>query len=583
MLIAMIQCNSVPGDVAGNAAMILEMVRKAKGAVLCVTPEMALCGPKPGEYLQMQDFARGCRKALENLAASLADGPALLLGAPAPSLSRPCTFSNAAILLHKGEVHVVSRKARPRLRCHAQPDTQALPWDDAVSCGILSLDGWRLGVVAGEDAAMRAQAFWRQPPQGAPDPLGDLTRRGVDAIIHLTAAPFRPGAQEEAERILSHVAAREHVHLVSVNLVGGDGPTIYSGQSLALDPAGRLLARGRAFAPDVVLVDTSADDEEASSGRLGELAVNTIALPCSSAEEGIWRALVLGTGDFVHKSGASKVLLGLSGGMDSALVACISAEALGAENVMGVLMPSPHSSLASVKDAEELAQRLGIPTLTVPIAGIMEAFSLALAPGLEHFPAWPGDVTLENLQARIRGVILASLANRAQALVLNTGNKSETAMGYCTLYGDTVGALSVIGDIAKTQVYALGRWFNAMKGREIIPEAIFTKEPSAELRPGQKDTDTLPPYDLLDPLIEHLLAPGISHQASGLHCGGEEAADRKAPAGEQGETSLAREVRKRLFASEFKRRQGPPALRVSGVPFGQGGWEIPTVGRYRMP
>lgn len=580
MKIAMIQCDSVPGDIAGNAALILEEARKARGAALCVTPELALSGPEPGEYLHARDFARGLRTALDSLAGALADGPALLVGAPAPSLSRPGGYANAAVLLHAGRLQVVSRKVRPNLRRHGQPGADALPWDDGVSCGIVSLEGWRLGVVVCEDAAMRAEAFWRQPPPGAPDPLGDLTRRGVDAIIHMTAAPYRPRAQEEAERVLSHVAAREHVHLVSVNLVGGDGPTVYSGQSVAFDPAGRLLARARAFAPDLVLVDTAAEARPDADGRDAATAeglpVNPVAPACTGVEESRWRALTLGTRDYVRKSGASRVLLGLSGGMDSALVAAVAAEALGPENVTGVLMPSPHTSRASVEDAEELARNLGIATLTVPIADLMEAFATALAPGLERFPAWPGDVTAENLQARIRGTILASLANRARALVLNTGNKSEVAMGYCTLYGDAVGALAVIGDLTKTEVYALGRWLNAWKGRELIPESIFVKAPSAELRPGQKDTDSLPPYDELDPLLERLLGGCGADAKEG------EGAER-AEAGDAEEATLADEVRRRLFASEFKRRQLPPALRVSGVPFGQDGWQAPVTGRYRMP
>ena len=580
MKIAMIQCDSVPGDVAGNAALILEQARKARAAALCVTPELALCGPQPGEYLHARDFARGVRRALESLAAALANGPALLVGAPAPSLSRPGGFANAAVLLHAGRLQVVSRKVRPSERRHGLPGIEALPWDDGVSCGILSLTGWRLGVVVCEDAAMRADAFWRQPPPGASDPLGDLTRRGVDAIIHMTAAPYRPHAQEEAERVLAHVAAREHVHLVSVNLVGGDGATVYSGQSVAFDPAGRLLARAAAFAPDLVLVDTAADAREpaddGASADAGGLPVNPVAPSCAGVEESCWSALTLGSRDYVRKSGASRVILGRSGGMDSALVACVAAEALGPENVTGVLMPSPHTSRASVEDAEELACNLGIPTLTVPIAGLMDAFAAALAPGLARFPAWPGDVTLENLQARIRGTILTSLANRARALVLNTGNKSEVAMGYCTLYGDAVGALAVIGDLTKTRVYALGRWLNAWTGRELIPESVFVKAPSAELRPGQKDTDSLPPYDELDPLLERLLSPPLPAPD------GESAASAKdAPGGAP--AGLEAEVRRRLFGAEFKRRQLPPALRVSGVPFGQDGWQAPTAGRYRMP
>ncbi|MEG6592419.1 NAD(+) synthase, partial [Desulfovibrio sp. 1188_IL3213] len=284
---------------------------------------------------------------------------------------------------------------------------------------------------------------------------------------------------------------------------------------------------------------------------------------CACAEESLWHALTLGTRDFVRKCGAEKVIVGLSGGMDSSLVCCLAVEALGAENVTGVLMPSPYSSKGSVSDAHQLAQNLGVRTVTLPIESVMKVFEQALAPGLELFESRPGDTTFENLQARIRGVFLSSLANRAGALVLNTGNKSEAAMGYSTLYGDTVGALAVIGDLTKTQTYAVARWYNDYRQAEIIPQQVFDKAPSAELRPGQKDEDSLPPYGQLDPMLEELLQPGASSAAANI-------------------SPLRLEVRNKLFAAEFKRRQEPLALFVSRVPFGAG-WQAPVAGRYRLP
>lgn len=604
MKIAMLQCDSVAGDVAGNAARILEAVRAATGADLCVTPELALSGPRPGEYLHAEGFAPGLRRALDQLAEAVAclpqGGPALLLGAPAPSLSRPGELANAAILIHRGAVQVVSRRMlSPEARQGREFAVDGAPWGDGISLGIVTLEGWRLGVIVCEDAAVRADAFWNPGPQRGHDPLRDLMRRGVDAILHMTAAPFRPGAQEQAERVLSHVAARERVHLLSANLVGGDGSIVYSGQSLAYDPSGRLLARGRAFAPDVVMVDTAAETahgmrpeapalsdentaEHRAAGGAATLVVNRIQPPCVG-HESLWNALVLGTRDFVRKSGATGVLLGLSGGMDSALVACVAAEALGADNVTGVIMPSPHTSAASVEDALAVAANLGLPTLTLPIAPLMAAFETALAPGFDRFAARSGDVTLENLQARIRGVLLVSLANRSGGLVLNTGNKSEIAVGYCTLYGDAVGALAVIGDITKSEVYALGRWLNAFRGRDLIPARVLTKEPSAELRPGQKDTDSLPPYASLDPVLERLLRR--AGQEPGRADATEGGQGRDGTDGGDGAAcdALCRETRALLFGAEFKRRQLPPALRVSGAPFGQGGWQAPLVGRWRMP
>ena len=365
----------------------------------------------------------------------------------------------------------------------------------------------------------------------------------------MSATPFCRGAQDLIEHRLSHVAARHHVHLFSVNLAGGFDSGVYGGQSLAFDPTGQLLARGKAFEEEVLIVDTAAGAGE-------------IHPSCACPEEAVWRALTLGVRDFVSKCHARKAIVGLSGGMDSALVCAVAAEALGAENVLGVLMPSPYSSEGSVTDSLALAENLGVQTVTLPIQPVMRAFADALRPGLGLFPEPAGgDTTFENVQARIRGVLLSSLANRARALVLNTGNKSEAAVGYSTLYGDTVGALGVIADLTKTEVYAVAEWFNASRGKDLIPRAIFDKAPSAELRPGQKDSDSLPPYDVLDPALQRLLRPD----------------PHGAPLND-----TERDVRARLFAAEFKRRQEPPALYLSDMPFG-GGWQAPMAGHYRMP
>lgn len=562
MKIALLQCNSVTGDVAGNTERILEAARQAAtaGAELCVTPELALCGVAPGHYLCAEDFAGGCRRALDRLAAALAQGPALLVGAPVPSVYASGLLSNAAVLVHKGGWQVVSRKVyqnqgqnQGQAPGAAQyQDEDARYFDRGISCGIVTLGGWRLGVVLCEDALSEENAFWKTRYASGHNPLMELVQRGVDAIVHMAASTFCVGAQEAGEHMLSHVAARHHVHLFSVNLVGGNDSRVYNGQSLGFDPTGQLLARGKAFAEDVLVVDTASNQ---NGGKTPEPL-------CACEEEACWRALVLGTGDFVRKCGLEKAIVAISGGMDSALVCSVAVEALGAKNVTGVLLPSPHSSEGSVKDAAALAANLGIRTVTMPIGPLMEAFAVALKPGLDLFPQLPGDVTFENVQARIRGTLITSLANRAQALVLNTGNKSEGAMGYCTLYGDSVGALAVIGDLTKTQVYAVGRWYNAHRGQEIIPEDIFTKAPSAELRPGQKDSDSLLPYEELDPILEDLLLPSAPGTA------------RLAP--------QRLEVRRKLFAAEFKRRQDPLALHLSRVPFGAA-WQTPVAGRYRLP
>ena len=560
MKIALLQCNSVTGDVAGNMQRILEASRQAAaaGAELCVTPELALCGVAPGHYLCAEDFAAGGRTALDLLALELRDGPALLVGAPVPSVYASGLLSNAAVLVDKGSWQVASRKVYQGGAQGMGPDTDdSRYFDRGISCGILTIGGWRMGVVLCEDARSEEEAFWKIRYASGHNPLMELVQRGVDALVHMTAAPYSEGAQAAGEHMLSHVAARHHVHLFSVNLVGGNDSRVYSGQSLAFDPTGQLLARGKAFAEDVLVVETAGS---APGGASGGKAPEPLS---SCVEENLWHALTLGTRDFVRKCGAEKVIVGLSGGMDSSLVCCVAVEALGAENVTGVLMPSPYSSEGSVSDAHSLAQNLGIRTVTLPIESVMKVFEQALAPGLELFTSRPGDTTFENLQARIRGVVLSSLANRAGALVLNTGNKSEAAMGYSTLYGDTVGALAVIGDLTKTQTYAVARWYNEYRQAEVIPQQVFDKAPSAELRPGQKDEDILPPYGQLDPVLEELLLPGASSAAANI-------------------SPLRLEVRNRLFAAEFKRRQEPLALFVSRVPFGAG-WQAPVAGCYRLP
>lgn len=564
MKIALLQCNSVTGDVAGNMERILDDVRQAAaaGAELCVTPELALCGVAPGHYLCADDFAAGCRKALDHMAEILKDGPALLVGAPVPSVYASGLLSNAAVLVHKGAWQVASRKVYQSGQGGVQgsgPDAEdSRYFDRGISCGILTLGGWRMGVVLCEDAKREEDAFWKTRYASGHNPLMELVQRGVDALIHMAAAPYTEGAQVSGEHMLSHVAARHHVHLFSVNLVGGNDSRVYNGQSLVFDPTGQLLARGKAFDEDVLLVDTARNT--AGSASSGGKAPEPL---CGSIEEDCWRALTLGTRDFVRKCGAEKAIVGLSGGMDSSLVCCVAVEALGAENVTGVLMPSPYSSDGSVGDALSLASNLGVTTVTLPIEPVMNAFAQTLAPGLDLFEARPGDTTFENLQARIRGTLLSSLANRAGALVLNTGNKSEAAMGYSTLYGDTVGALAVIGDLTKTRTYAVARWYNEYKGEQIIPQQVFDKAPSAELRPGQKDADSLPPYEELDPVLEDLLLPTT-------------------PPVTGHSSPLRLEVRHKLFAAEFKRRQEPLALFVSRMPFGEG-WQAPVAGRYRLP
>lgn len=560
MKVALLQCNTVAGDVKGNAARIAAAVRRsaATGASLCVTSELALSGVAPRALLMASGFMEGCRQALQRLAEELADGPPVLVGAPVANPARSGKHaSNAAVLLQKGVCRVISRKVFYSLGDDAQY------FERGVSCGLMTLEGWRLGVVLCEDV-WGSNSFWKIQHANAHNPLMELVTRGVDAIVHLAASPYVLEGQSTREHMLSHVAARHHVHLFSANLVGGNDDVVYHGQSLAFGPTGSLLARGKAFEEDVITVDTGGSPDR-----------NNIAPACGCVEEECWKALVLGTRDYVRKCGVSRVALGLSGGMDSALVAAVAVEALGAENVRGVLLPSPYTSRESLEYAARLAANLGMETVTTAIAPIMTAFENVLDSVLA--PPDESDVTFENIQARIRGSLLMAIANREGRMVLNTGNKSESAMGYCTLYGDAVGALGVIGDVPKTMVYRLARWYNEQKGRDVIPEAIIRRPPTAELRPGQLDSDAIPPYDVLDPIVERLMDPFVEEEADveepqALEDG---VADAQRP-------DLENEVYARLCRSEFKRRQTPMALRVSRRAFGSG-WRVPVVTHYSLP
>lgn len=554
MKLALLQCNVVAGDVEGNARAILAAARKAgqEGAMLCVTPELALCGPMPRALLFSREFVTFCRKVLYDMAATLKDGPALLVGAPVANAAQGVRqVVNAAVLLQGGTCNVVSRKV---YQSQYPESDDSRYFERGVSCGLITLAGWRLGVVICEESS-EGQSFWKIQHANAHNPLMELVSRGVDGIVHMAASPFALGRQRTREYMLSHVAARHHVHLFSANLAGGNGETIHAGQSVAFDPTGALLARGRAFDADLLMVDTA--------GAKG----NTAQL-CACEEEECWRALVLGTRDFVAKSGADKVLLGLSGGMDSALVAAVAVAALGKDKVYGVLMPSPHTSQESVELATALAGNLGIRTSTVPIAPLMEAFGHSLAPVFGTDPVPERDVTLENVQARIRGMLLMGLSNRQGGMVLNCGNKSECGVGYSTLYGDSVGALAVIGDVTKTLVYRLARWYNAHgRGKGgLIPGGIISRAPTAELRPGQKDSDSLPEYDVLDATMEHIMRRGVGQ-------GHEEV---------EVDEALENDVFARMRWAEFKRRQSPPCLRVTDWAFGED-WRIPLVSRLNVP
>jgi NAD+ synthase/NAD+ synthase (glutamine-hydrolysing) len=405
--------------------------------------------------------------------------------------------------------------------------------------GIFEFRGWRLGISICEDI-WNDRDFW-QRQRYQRDPVETLVAEGAEAILNLSASPFYVSKQTLREDMLGHMTRRHKRPLVMVNQVGGNDDLIFDGESCAFDADGRLFARTRAFQQDLIVVDLAS-------------ATGTITDHDFTPEAEIWNALVLGVRDYARKTHFQRALLGLSGGIDSSLTAAIAAEALGAENVLGVLMPSSYSSRGSIDDSLELARNLGIRTLTLPISGIMQMYETVLH---DPFAGRPKDVTEENIQSRIRGNLLMALSNKFCSLLLTTGNKSELSVGYCTLYGDMNGGLAVIADMPKTMVYRVSRWRNGHKPD--IPETVLTKAPSAELRPNQTDQDTLPPYDLLDQILE-------------LHVERSQSAEEIIAQGIDEPT--VRRVLRLVRNAEFKRKQAAPVLKVTSRAFGTG-WRMP--------
>ncbi|MBZ5726908.1 MAG: NAD+ synthase [Acidobacteriia bacterium] len=541
MRIALLQINTTAGDIDGNAALILRGVRAAQGhgADLVVTPELSLMGYLPRDLLMNQGFVRRGCQALARIATELADAPAALIGLATPNpaeIGRP--LFNSAALIERGGVGPLFHKTLLPTYDVFDEDRYFEP---APEPGILEWNGWRLGISICEDV-WNDRDFWQRRRYHR-DPVEALAQAGAQAIVNLSASPFTVGKQPLRERMLGQMALKYGLPLVSVNQVGANDDLIWDGRSAAFDAQGRMFARARGFEEDLVVVDLDA--------RTGTIAADDFA-----PEAEIWSALVLGVRDYARKTRFAKVLLGLSGGIDSALTAAIARDAVGADNVLGVLMPSPYSSPGSVDDAGELAENLGIRTVTLPIGGIMTTYDAALE---EAFRGLPGDVTEENIQSRIRGNLLMALSNKYGSLLLTTGNKSEMAVGYCTLYGDMNGGLAVIADLPKTMVYRVARWRN--RRAPDIPEAILTKAPSAELRPGQTDQDSLPAYDLLDQILE-------------LHVEQCQSADEIAAQGYDEQT--VRRVLRLVRMAEFKRKQAAPVLKVTSRAFGTG-WRMPIV------
>lgn len=544
MKLALLQLNPTIGDLKGNADLIASAVRKAD-ADLAVTSELSLLGYPPRDLLLNEDFVRRSWKVLEALAQELKGAAPVLVGLAEQNpaeVGKP--LFNSAALLRGGQVERTFRKTLLPTYDVFDEDRYFEP---ACEPQILDLVGSSFGVSICEDI-WNDRDFWRRRRYHT-DPIEELVRAGAKAVINLSASPFTVGKQLHREAMLSSLARKYRVPFVYVNQVGGNDELVFDGRSCAFDALGTRIARAAGFEEDVVTVDLAAEGGKPS----GSIAEDDFA-----PESEIWRALVLGTRDYVRKCGFKSVLLGLSGGIDSALTAAVASEALGPENVLGVLMPSPYSSKGSIDDSEALARNLGIKTITITITDMMKSFDSGLA---NAFRGRERDVTEENIQARIRGNLLMALSNKYGSVLLTTGNKSELAVGYCTIYGDMSGGLAVISDVPKTMVYRIARWLNAR--RKIIPDLILSKAPSAELRPCQTDQDSLPPYDVLDAILEMHIEQ---------HMSAEEIVSR----GFEPET--VRRILGLVKAAEFKRRQAAPGIKVTDRAFGSG-WRMPIACR----
>ncbi|HKQ47390.1 MAG TPA: NAD+ synthase [Phycisphaerae bacterium] len=541
MIVALAQTNPVVGDIAGNCEKIRSIVAQAAAARanLVIFPELAVCGYPPKDLVLKPKFVEANEKAVEELAASAANGPALLVGhvrrntAPVGRSLR-----NALALLSGGRVADIFHKSL--LPTYDVFDEHRY-FEPAERAGVATLDvagrPIRLGVTICEDLWNDKRIFER--PLYHRNPIDELKTAGAEIIVNASASPFVVDKQAFRERLLGSQAAATGLPVIVVNQVGGNDELIFDGASCVFDADGRLAARAKAFEEDLLLIDL-VQPGDARCERYPE------------ALESVWQALILGTRDYVRKCGFSDVVIGLSGGVDSALTAVLAVEALSPRQVHGIAMPSRYSSDHSLRDAEALAKNFGIDYRVVSIEGMHRAFEKDLTP---LYGGRPPDTTEENVQARIRGNILMSLSNKFGWLLLTTGNKSELAVGYCTLYGDMCGGLAVISDVPKTMVYELARLYNRGAGRAVIPESSLTKVPSAELRPDQHDQQTLPPYDVLDAILHQYIEQ-------------EKSADEIIAAGF--DPAIVRDIARKVDQNEYKRKQAATGLKVTSRAFGVG-------------
>lgn len=535
MKIALGQINTTVGDFSGNSKKIIDFSRRAKdsGAELILFPELSVCGYPARDMVERPSFVRRNQETVEHIAAET-EGIAVICGFVTPAhADTGKAVMNSAAFVKDGRIQSVQSKML--LPTYDVFDEQR-NFAPAREQHIVTLDGRKLALTICEDV-WNDKNFWARRLYSF-DPVEELVKQGGELILNISSSPFQGGKLQTRVEMLSAIAKHHCKPVLYVNQVGGNDSIVFDGSSLVIDGEGTVVARGKSFEEDLIFYDTDTNRGDIHS-------------QATSREEAAYRALVLGTCDYIKKCGFSKALIGLSGGIDSALVAAIAVDALGRENVIGVGMPSQYSSQGSIDDAKELANNLGIRFELIPIKAMFNEFKQTMAP---IFQGMKEDTTEENMQSRIRGNILMAMSNKLGALLLATGNKSEFAVGYATLYGDMAGALAVISDVPKTMVYQLAEYRNTIS--PVIPRSTIEKPPSAELEPDQKDTDSLPPYEILDVILEEYVEDlkTVSEIAQA----------------HRWDEALVSKVAKMIERSEYKRQQAPLGLKISEKAFGVG-------------
>jgi NAD+ synthase (glutamine-hydrolysing) len=550
--LALVQFNAIVGDLSGNARRIAELARQAhaQGSRLVVTPELSLTGYPPEDLLLRPAFMLACDEALAACAASLADLPDLQVVVGHPKALADAGHVRTRSLAVQRRVNAASVLARGKvIGCYAKrelPNYQVFDErryfvsgrDAGLAPLVIDAGGLRIGVLICEDA-------WFD------EPAAIAKAAGAQALAVINASPFHLGKAGEREERMAHRARAIGLPVLYAHLVGGQDEVVFDGGSFAVDAQGRVGARAATFAEELLIVEVNA-----GGAVTGPLA------PQPGLEAQAWGALVTGVRDYLGKNGFPGAIIGLSGGIDSALVLAVAVDALGADKVRAVMMPSPYTADISWLDARDMARRLGVQYDEISITPMFEAFKASLA---EEFAGLPEDATEENIQARCRGTLLMALSNKSGRIVLTTGNKSEMATGYCTLYGDMAGGFAVIKDVAKTLVYRLASWRNEQGAQPVIPERIITRPPSAELRADQTDQDSLPPYDVLDAILARYMEDdeGIADiVAAGF------------------DPSVVERVTRLIAVNEYKRRQAPVGIRITHRAFGRD-WRYPITSKFR--